>query len=81
MSLWDTFETYNPVTLLVGCGFVGAGLWVTIQFALHGKHSAAGIFVMSIFILMPVSVGVAIIHNQLRLRRISKGSRDKRLSS
>jgi len=81
MSLWDTFETYNPVTLLVGCGFVGLGVWVTIQFALHGRHSVGGVLVMSIFILMPFSLGTAIIHNQLRLRKISKRSQDKRLSS
>jgi len=81
MSLWDTFETYHPVTLLLGCGFLGAGLWVTIQFALNGKHSAASIFVMSIFILMPVSLGTAIIHNQLRLRKSSRNSQDKRPSS
>jgi len=72
MSLRATFETYNPVTLAVGCIFVACGLWVVFEVVLHGLRTAAGGFVLVLVAVMPVTLGVAIVHNQLRLRKNSK---------
>ena len=72
MSLTDTFKTYNPVTLAVGCGFVVCGFWTVFEVVTHGVRTVAGgIFVFVMAVLLPLSLGVAIIHNQLRLRRNS----------
>jgi hypothetical protein len=72
VSLIDTFKTYNPVTLAVGCLFVLCGSWTVFEVIMHGvRTSAGGIFIFVMFVLLPVSLGVAIIHNQLRLRRNS----------
>ena len=73
MSLLDTFKTYNPVTLTVGIFFVGCGGWTITELALHGVRTAiGGVFVVVLFVLIPVSLGMAIVHNQLRLRKNSK---------
>ena len=81
MSLRDTFETYNPVTLVVGCGFVACGLWVVFEVLLHGVYAnwwrtaagaAGGIVMFLLCIVVPISLGAAVIHKQLRLRRNSK---------
>ena len=73
MSLRDTFKTYNPVTAVVGCGFVFAGIWTIFQALVHGVRThIGGVFVFVLFVLIPISLGVAIIHNQLSLRKTSK---------
>jgi hypothetical protein len=72
MSLRGTFERYNPVTIGVGCGFVACGLWIIFELVLHGVRTAVGGVVLVLFAAIPVSLGVAIIHNQVRLRRNSK---------
>jgi len=72
MSLRDTFQTYNPVTLVVGCFFVAYGAWMTLELLLHGVRTfLGGIIVFILAVFMPVSIGIAIIHNQLRLRKNS----------
>lgn len=72
MSLTDTFKTYNPVALAVGCVFVFGGLWTGFEVVMHGVRTVlGGIFVFVIAVLLPLSLGVAVIHNQLRLRRNS----------
>jgi len=39
----------------------------------HGVRTAVGgLFIFALFILFPLSLGIAIIHNQLRLRKRSK---------
>ena len=74
----DTLKTYNPVTLVVGCGFVACGLWVVAEVLLDGVSTnwwrtaagaAGGIVMLLLCIVVPISLGAAIIHNQLRLRR------------
>jgi len=73
MSLLDTYKTYNPVTLVVGCGFVAYGLWLVSELLLHGVCTIlGGVFIFVFFICIPASLGIAIIHNQLRLRKNSK---------
>ena len=73
MSLLDTFKTYNPVTLAVGIFFMAVGVWTIAELVLHGVRTAiGGVFVVVLFVLIPVSLGMAIVHNQLRLRRNSK---------
>ena len=73
MNLFDTYKTYNPVTLAVGIFFVGAGVWTIAALLLHGVRTVVGgIFVVVLFVLIPVSIGTAIVHNQLRLRKISR---------
>ena len=72
MKLTDTFKTYNPITLTVGCGFVLCGFWTLFEVVTHGVSTVAGgIFVFVMAVILPLSLGVAIIHNQLRLRRNS----------
>jgi hypothetical protein len=72
MSLRDTFGTYNPVTLGVGCFFVACGAWTVLELLLHGVRTVlGGIVVVVLTVFVPVSIGVAIIHNQLRLRKDS----------
>ena len=73
MTLLDTYRTYNPVTLIVGCGFVACGLWTVSELFLHGVHTVlGGVVIFILFILIPTSLGIAIIHNQLQLRKHSK---------
>ena len=80
MSLRDTFETYNPVTLVVGCGFLACGLWVVFEVLTRGIRAnwwrtaagAAGSVMFLLCIVVPISLGAAIIHKQLRLRRSQK---------
>ena len=76
----DTLKTYNPVTLVVGCLFVACGLWVVVEALLHGvgtnwwrttAGAAGGIVMFLLVIVIPISLGAAIIHNQLRLRKNS----------
>jgi len=70
MSLFDTFKTYNPVTLTVGIFFMAGGVWTITELVLHGVRTAiGGVFVVVFFVLIPVSLGMAIVHNQLRLRK------------
>lgn len=73
MSLLDTFKTYNPVTLTLGIFFVAGGVWTITELVLHGVRTAiGGVFIVVLFVLIPVSLGMAIVHNQLRLRKNSK---------
>jgi len=73
MSLLDTFKTYNPVTLAVGTFFMAVGVWTIAELVLHPvRTTIGGVFVVVLFVLIPVSLGAAIVHNQLRLRRNSK---------
>ncbi|MGA9305189.1 MAG: hypothetical protein WBW31_07295 [Candidatus Sulfotelmatobacter sp.] len=81
MSLRDTFETYNPVTLVVGCGFLACGFWVLFEVLTHGIRAnwwrtvagaAGGLVMFLLCIVVPISLGAAIIHKQLRLRRSQK---------
>ena len=73
MSLFDTFKTYNLVTLTLGIFCVAVGVWTITELALNGVRTAIGaVFVVVLFVLIPVSLGMAIIHNQLRLRKNSK---------
>ena len=73
MSLLDTFKTYNPVTLAVGIFFMAVGVWAIAELVLHRVRTAiGGVFVVVLFVFIPVSLGTAIVHNQLRLRRNSK---------
>jgi len=73
MSLGDTFKTYNPVTLTLGILFVAAGFWTIAMLLAHGVRTAVGgLFIFVLFILFPLSLGIAIIHNQLGLRKRSK---------
>ena len=81
MSLRDTFEVYNPITLAVGCLFLGCGVWVLFEVLLN-RHlnvamldlrAAIGLMVMfALVVLIPIALGAAIIHNQLRLRKIDR---------
>jgi multisubunit Na+/H+ antiporter MnhG subunit len=72
MSLRDTFERYNPVTLGVGCLFVACGAWTVLELLLHSVRTIlGGIVVVVLAVFVPVSIGTAIIHNQLRLRKNS----------
>jgi hypothetical protein len=71
MSLLDTYKIYNPITVAVGCLFVGAGFWLLFELAQHGARTTAGIVVIVLFAALPISIGVATIHNQLHLRRKS----------
>jgi hypothetical protein len=72
MSLRDTFQTYNPVTLVLGWLFVACGAWAVVELLLRGVRTALGGIVVFVFAgLIPVSIGAAIIHNQLRLRKKS----------
>jgi hypothetical protein len=75
MSMRDTFEVYNPVTLLLGCFFGGSGLWLAIEYALHGRHTAAAICFIAVWVVLLIGLGAAIIHNQLSLRRNLNGPR------
>jgi hypothetical protein len=43
MSVRDTFHVYNPVAVLLGCGFAGSGIWLAIDYALHGKHNVIAV--------------------------------------
>jgi len=73
MSLVDTFKTYNPVTLALGIFFVAAGVWTITMLVLHGVRTAiGGVVVVVLVVLIPVSLGMAIVQNQLRLRKNSK---------
>lgn len=73
MSLLDTFRTYNPVTLAVGSFFVLCGVSSITELVLHGVRIAiGGVFVVVLFVLIPVSLGIAIVDKQLRLRKNSK---------
>jgi hypothetical protein len=81
MSLRDTFETYNPVTLAVGCFFVAAGCWIIFEFAMHASRTLVGAAVILVFASMPISIGAAIVHSQFRLRRSSNKSSTRRMSS
>jgi hypothetical protein len=74
MSLLDTYKTYNPVTVAVGCMFVGAGFWLLFELVRHGARTTAGIFVIVLLAALPISVGAATIHNQLQLRRNARRS-------
>jgi hypothetical protein len=72
VSMTDTFTTYNPVTLIMGCYWVLAGFWVAFELITRPARTFAGaIFVIVMFVLLPVGLGAAIIHKQLRLRRKS----------
>jgi len=73
MSLGDAFKTYNPVTLALGIFLVAAGLWTITELVVYGVRTAiGGVFVVVLFVLIPVSLGMAIVQNQLRLRKNSK---------
>jgi TRAP-type C4-dicarboxylate transport system permease small subunit len=74
MSLLHTYKVYNPITLLMGCLFVGVGMWLLFELVRHGVQTTAGIFVIVVFAALPISIGAAIIHNQLQLRRNSTRS-------
>jgi hypothetical protein len=69
MSVRDTFDVYNPVTVLLGCGFAGSGLWLAIEYAVHGKHNVVGVCFIGIWVILLITLGVAILHKQLMLRR------------
>jgi len=72
MSLRDTFQTYNPVTLIFGWLFVACGVWAVAELLLRAVRTVlGGIVVFVLAVLIPVSIGAAIIHNQLRLRKKS----------
>jgi hypothetical protein len=72
MSRTDIFKTYSQVTLGVGFGFEFCGVWNFREFMTHELRTVAGsILFVVIFVLLPLSVGGAIIPNQLRLRRKS----------
>jgi hypothetical protein len=72
MSARDTLKIYHPVTLVVGCGCVMFGILASVEL-LPGTPTVIGdIFILTLFVLLPISLGAAIIHNQLRLRRNSK---------
>lgn len=75
MSLRDTFDVYNPVTLLVGCGFVGSGLWLAFEYALHGRHTVTAVCFIAVWVILLISLGAAIVYKQLQLRSSSKGPR------
>ena len=67
----DTFKKYHPVTLIVGIGFVASGVWAAFMF-LPGTPTLEGLaFILLFFVVIPVTLGAAIIQNQLRLRRKS----------
>jgi hypothetical protein len=70
MSLLDTFKTYNPVTLTVGCLWVAVGLWA-IFMLLPTRTLIGDVFILVLCVVIPISLGAAIIHNQLRLRKNS----------
>jgi hypothetical protein len=72
MSGLDTFKTYSPVTLGVGFLFVAVGLWAAFEFLPGTRTAIAGAFIFVLFVFIPISLGVAIMRNQLRLRRISR---------
>jgi hypothetical protein len=61
----DTFKTYNPVTLALGFFFVAGGAWTITMLILRGV-------VVVLFALIPGGLGIAIVHNQLRLRKNEK---------
>jgi hypothetical protein len=71
VSVRDTFDVYNPLIVLLGCGFAGSGLWLAIEYALHGKHNVVGVCFIGTWIVLLISLGVAIVHKQLMLRRQS----------
>jgi hypothetical protein len=74
----DTFKTDNPVTVAVGCFFVGCGLWILFELLSHGTVTLIGGFVIfGLAALMPIGLGVAIIHNQIRLRKHSSMTPDE----
>jgi uncharacterized membrane protein len=71
-ELLNTFKTYNPITLVAGILFVGAGIWGALSY-LRGVPTVQGfLFVLVLAVLLPVCLGAAIIRNQLRLRKTSK---------
>src|SRR5947209_12761846 len=70
-ELLNTFKTYNPITLVVGISFVGVGIWGAL-FCLRGVPTSEGlVFILVFAVLLPLSLGAAIIENQLRLRKKS----------
>ena len=72
MSLRDTFQTYNPITLLYGCGFLVAGLWLIFEMVTHGVRTVAGVLLISTIVLWLITFGLAVIYKQLRMRRGAK---------
>ena len=68
-----TFKTYNPVTLLVGVGFVAGGGWIVFELAPHAfsLRNWPGLAFLTVSGFMPIGIGAAVIRNQLRLRRKS----------
>jgi hypothetical protein len=65
VSLLDTFKTYNPVTLAVGCLFVACGFWTVFEVVLHGARTAlGGVFIFVLFVLVPVSLARGCNHTQ-----------------
>jgi hypothetical protein len=70
MNGLDTFKTYNPVTLSMGCLWVAVGFWVVFELIRHGTRTAiGGAFIFVLFVFIPIGLGAAIIQNQLRLRK------------
>ncbi len=66
----DTFKTYNPVTLAVGCLFVVCGLWIVFAILYYGTRTlVGGLVVFVLGALIPLSLGAVIIRDQLRSRK------------
>jgi hypothetical protein len=72
MGARDTLKIYNPVTLVVGCAFVVFGIVALVEL-LPGTPTAIGdVFILVLFVLLPIGLGAAIIQNQLRLQKNSR---------
>jgi hypothetical protein len=69
MRGFDTSK-YNPVYLFIGCFWVAGGVWAAFKF-LPTRTLIGDVFLLVIFVLFPISLGVAVIRTQLRLRRKS----------
>ena len=72
MSRDDWFKNYNPVTLALGILFIAAGVWTITELVVHGvRTSIGGVVIVVLGVLVPLSLGLVIIQNQLRLRKNS----------
>src|SRR5437763_63102 len=70
MSGRGTFEEYHPITFAVGVFFVATGLWVIVQLVWSGVRTAiGGVFILVIFVILPIGIGSAIIHGQLKAKK------------
>jgi hypothetical protein len=81
MGMQHRFESHDSVTFVVGCFLLAAGFWIIFEFALHGVGAFVGGAGLFAFAMLQISRKVASVHNPLQVRRESKESQSKHLSS